>query len=286
MQVLLLVISIMAVVGSSTIYNKVGKSYIREDSDTYVFNVFQHLASFLIFFFIAITQKASLTAILFGFVFGIVTVLSGVSKLLALRIGPMYITTLIGTSSMIIPTVVGTFFPGAEPLSIYKLIAIIALIFCIFITTFKKSDGSFSVKWLIYCLLSFVLGGMIGVLQKLFRETPYGDQQSVFLAAAFFASFAYSAIMLKKKTGKNKITVSTNFITVSVICGICAYLCNHINLYLSGIMSSQIFFPIVNGVPLIACSVIAFTVFKEKFSIAQLLGLIGGIISLVLICLV
>jgi drug/metabolite transporter (DMT)-like permease len=227
-----------------------------------------------------------LFAIIFGFVFGVVTVLTGVSKMLALKIGPMYITILIATSSMIIPTVAGTFFPGADKLSFYKLIAILLLIFFIFITTFKKSDKSFSMKWLFLCVFMFIFGGLIGVLQKIFRITQYGDQTSAFLAAAFFASFAYSLVMMKVKAKGNKVYVSKRLYVFGVLCGICAYLSNHINLYLSGILSSQLFFPLVNGIPLIACSIIAFTFFKEKFSKLQLLGLVGGIASLIAICLV
>jgi hypothetical protein len=40
MHVILLIISIIAVVSSNVIVNKVGKSYLREEYDTYSFNVF------------------------------------------------------------------------------------------------------------------------------------------------------------------------------------------------------------------------------------------------------
>ncbi len=280
-MVILLLISIIAVVVMNCLSNYVGKKYICEAKDTYLFNRIQYFVPFVIFLCISLTQKISWFAVVFGFIFGIFTVLSGVSKLVALSIGPMYITNLIITSSMIIPTVSGVFF--GEKLSYLKIIFILFLVFFLFITTFKKENNkSFSTKWLIFSIVAFLFCGAIGVLQKIFRSTEFGDQTSPFLASAFLVSFLYSFFKARGKHKKN----NKNFVVTAIICGVCVYLCNHINLYLSGIIESQLFFPLVNGIPLVLCSILAFTVFKEKFKPIQMIGLIGGIACLILICLV
>ena len=280
-MVVLLSISIIAVVVMNCLSNYVGKKYILDKKDSYVFNVIQYLVPFIIFLCISLTQKVSLFSVVFGILFGFVTVLSGTSKLIALSIGPMYITNLIYTSSMIIPTVSGVFF--GEKLSMLKIVFIVLLICFLFITTFKRGkDKNFNVKWLFFSFAGFLFCGTIGVLQKVFRATEYGDQTSPFLASAFFVSFLYSLIMSRGKSEKR----NKNFFVTAIICGVCVYLCNHINLYLSGIVESQLFFPLVNGIPLVLCSILAFTVFKEKFRPVQLIGLIGGIMCLVLICFV
>ena len=285
MEVTLLIISIISVVLHNTLINKVGKESSNAKSDTYVFNCFLYFVSFLIFLFITIFSGGiSWYSFLFGCVFGIVTVLAGVNKMFALNIGPMYITLLICTASMIIPTISGVFF--GEGLSVYKLIAILFLIIFICLASIKKKadDKKANLKWLVLCIVTFFVSGAIGVLQKVFTASAYKDQQAAFLTAAFFISFSYSFVMAART--KSSFKRPKSFWIYAILCGICVYLMNHINLYLSGVMPSQIFFPVVNGVPIVLCSVIAFTVFKEKFSFVQLIGLIGGIASLVAICII
>ena len=73
---------------------------------------------------------------------------------------------------------------------------------------------------------------------------------------------------------------------LAIICGICTYGMNLLNLKLSGLLPSQLFFPLVNGSAIVFSSLISVTVFKEHISKKQTAGLIGGIISLIMICLV
>lgn len=277
----LLAISIITTALSNCLQNYIGKNCINDREDSYIFNAIQYFVPFVIFFFISLMGKVSWFAVLFGALFGVVTVLAGVSKFFAYSVGPMYITNLICTSSMIIPTLSGVFF--GEKLSALKIFFILVLIFFLFITTFKKGEKKgFNFKWLIFCIVAFILGGMIGVMQKVFRSTEYGDQSGPFLASTFLIAFLYSLFMTKGKKGKK----GKSFVVTAIICGVCIFLGNLINLYLSGVMPTQLFFPLANGLPLITCSIVAFTLFKEKFYFIQLIGLIGGIASLILICLV
>lgn len=283
MNIILLVISIIGTVLNNCLSGYAGKTLIRVKSDTYSFNAIQYFVSFLIFLCIALTQKVSWLAVVFGAGFGLVTVLGNVTKLFTLTMGPIYITNLVVASSMIVPTISGVFFN--EELSMMKIFFIILLIFFIFITAFKKTEGEkFNMKWLVFLIITFIFIGSIGVLQKIFRALPCGDQTAPFLASAFFVSFTYSLIMSGRKILEKK--KDFKFIIACAVCGVCVYIGNHVNLYLSGVLPSQIFFPLVNGIPLVLVSVISFTFFKEKFTKLQLAGLIGATISLVFICLV
>ena len=76
---------------------------------------------------------------------------------------------------------------------------------------------------------------------------------------------------------------STTFI-MAVVSGIFIALANQINLYLSGVMSSAIFFPVVNGGGLILTTIVAIAFFKEKLSKKQWVGLIIGVIAILLLC--
>ena len=56
------------------------------------------------------------------------------------------------------------------------------------------------------------------------------------------------------------------------------------NLYLSGVMDSAVFFPIVNGGGFVLATIAAVLLFKEKLSTKQWIGVVLGIASVVFLC--
>lgn len=71
-----------------------------------------------------------------------------------------------------------------------------------------------------------------------------------------------------------------------LFCGVCAFCMNYINMKLSGILPSQLFFPLVNGSAIVLSSLVSIFFFKEMPTQKQVVGLCGGILSLILICVV
>ena len=56
------------------------------------------------------------------------------------------------------------------------------------------------------------------------------------------------------------------------------------NIYLSGVLDSAMFFPTVNGVGLILSTVSALVIFKEKIQPLKWVGIVVGLVSVVLLC--
>ena len=69
-----------------------------------------------------------------------------------------------------------------------------------------------------------------------------------------------------------------------VLCGVFSAINNKFNLYLSGVIDSAVFFPIVNGGGLILTTISAFILFKERCTKKQWGGLFFGILSVVFLC--
>ena len=67
--------------------------------------------------------------------------------------------------------------------------------------------------------------------------------------------------------------------------GIGIALNNLINLYLSGVVASAVFFPIVNGGGLVLITVASVLFFREKLTPRQWLGLASGLAATLLLCL-
>ena len=73
-------------------------------------------------------------------------------------------------------------------------------------------------------------------------------------------------------------------IILMVVSGIAVAANNKLNLYLSGVMDSAVFFPIVNGGHLVLTTISALLFFKEKLTAKQWVGMILGIVAVVLLC--
>ena len=71
---------------------------------------------------------------------------------------------------------------------------------------------------------------------------------------------------------------------IMVAGGVCVAVNNKLNLYLSGVMDSAVFFPIVNGGGLVLATLAAVLLFREKLSKKQWIGVAFGIASVVFLC--
>ena len=270
-------------VTQNCLQNKVCKKDLTTTDHVYRFNIVSYIVCIIIFAAMAISGAISFYTVAIGLVFGVITALSNYYKMRALSVGPMHITLLITTASMIIPTMSGVFF--GEDFSFPKLVAVLVLIFFIYLTLDGGSGGGrINKKWFIYCLFAFVLAGSIGVLQKVHQSSEHKGEIGAFLCIAFICSLAYSALCSRKSFGK--LRLSRKQIIFALVCGLCTFLMNYINLKLSGLIPSQLFFPLINGSTIVLSSLLSVAVFKERLNKKQIIGLCGGILSLIAICLV
>ena len=264
------------------ILNNACKEDLKDSDYVYRFNVLSYAVCIVLFGALAFSGGFSLFTVGMGLLFGVVTAFSNYYKMLSLSSGPMHITLLITTSSMIIPTMSGVFF--GEKFSPYKLLIVGALIFFIFLSLEKKGNSRFDKRWLIFCALAFVFQGSIGVLQKIHQSSSHKGETGSFLFVAFICSLIYSFVRSKK--GFAEMNFNKKLVGFALVCGICTFGMNYLNLRLSGLLPSQLFFPVVNGSAIILSSLSSVIFFKEKLSKKQVIGLCGGILSLVGICLV
>ena len=119
-------------------------------------------------------------------------------------------------------------------------------------------------------------------MYNIHQTSIHKAETNAFLLVAFLCSLVYSRLRTKKSF--KELNFNKKHIALAAVCGICTYAMNVLNLKLSGILPSQLFFPLVNGSAIVLSSLLSVTVFKEKLSKKQLFGLCGGTLSLMLIC--
>ena len=157
----------------------------------------------------------------------------------------------------------------------------------------KKQPGEkgVSLRWLLLSLGAFATTGGIGVMQKLHQSTEFKGELNEFLVIAFGTATLLSTLYLimmavrkQLKPAQQTVKIQWLLLAIMVLSGVSGALCNQWNLYLSGVMDSAVFFPLVNGGGLVLTTLAAVVIFKEKLSKQQWLGVVFGIASVIFLC--
>ena len=154
--------------------------------------------------------------------------------------------------------------------------------------TAKRSQ---TVRWLLTSLLAFLLNGLIGLTQKLHQSSTHREELGAFLIVAFGVLFASSTVRWCVSAfrgghgrGAGSRAMTPMWMIWLAVGGVLQAVNHKLNLYLSGVMDSAVFFPIVNGGGLVLTTLLAVTLFREWLDGRQWVGLILGIVSVVLVC--
>ena len=293
---LTLILSLAAALGGS-----IAKKYYTDKgsarlSGGFVFNAVGCLCAAVILLCWGGFGQSSVFTIVLGVAFGAVTALQGITNIAALQVGPMSYTSVIISFSTLISSLSGVMFFD-ESLGWAQIVGMV-LMLASFVLAAKSDvdEKKANLKWLFLCLIAFVATGGIGVMQKVHQSSEYRDELNAFLIIAFVSSAvlcAFFAALMKRresrfadekekeKNGKRQVWF---LLGIMIASGACVAVNNKFNLYLSGVMDSAVFFPIVNGGGLVLTTLAAVLLFKEKLSTKQWIGVVLGIASVVFLC--
>lgn len=286
----LLVITLLFNLAYGILRNQYSKNVATRPADHYSFISLSSLVTAIVLILISggVCFPSTFTIAL-GVGFGVLTAIGAVSNLLALSIGPMSYTTVMATSSMIIPAMSGQIF-WDEPVSVRQYIGISLIVVSVVLSVDRESDekGS-SVKWLLACLVCFVATGIIGIVQKIHQNSVYRHELSEFLAIALavsaILSFGVYCIYRRRNQASSFVSsvMRSSAFLLAVASGICFAVVNQINLYLAGAMDSSVFFPIVNGGGLLLATAAAIVIFRERLNRKRTCGLVIGLVGVALL---
>lgn len=287
--VILLSVSIFFAVANNAILHSLNNKGLRGIGDVLLFNAFVSLIWILILSILNKGFNISAVSWLWGIIYGSVTAAFLLCKMKAMSTGPASVTSFIGCSSLLISTAFGLIYFN-EKVTAVQIIGVVLLITALFLTTAKSGSlNSINAEksWFIWCILFFLCSGTTGIIFKLHQSsTARGEVNQMMLAAAITSTalfFASSFFMkLKNKSDKWFLYISVKIALFVVICGIvsCGY--NRINITLSGMLPSIIFFPLFNGSVIFLTSLAAVAIFREKITKCQTMGISIGIIALLL----
>lgn len=301
---LLLTISLLAGLTYNILRNLCMKKYIRAQADNYRFNALSGLFTSAVLVVMMCMQGGlhmpSLYTLLLGLLFGAVTAGAAILNMCAFGVGPMSYTTVIISCSMIIPSLYGVFL--GQTLHAAHYIGIAMMVACMILSVSKDGEGEAAQKkanlvWLACCMGAFLLNGFIGILQQIHQNSAHRDELNLFLLVAFLFSSVFSLggwLFCRRPKGKTAAAQERSALHLTprnpafyacALTGVCVAAANIINLYLSGVMESAVFFPVVNGGGLILSALAGIVLFRERLSGRKWIGLGVGTAAILLLCL-
>ncbi|MBQ7915248.1 MAG: EamA family transporter [Firmicutes bacterium] len=277
MNYIILIFSVMCA-GIKSTFSKVGNRYLDQHNNIYSLNFYLFLVAWLVILVVGAKSVFPIHGfmIFLAIFYALFTLLSILLYIKATQLGSVLLSSLIYSCGFLVPTVVGILFQ-TETMTLLQLAGIMLMLISFGISA--KANEKVTIKWLLYALAAMFSSGMVSVLQKIYRSSPYESQMNGFLVIAFFFIVVILFCLMPKPLVKpNKKLAGT-----SVIIGIALASINLCNLYLSGVMPAVIVFPVLNGGVIISSALFAWIFLKEPIPSKKKIGIVLAIIAILLI---
>ena len=246
------------------------------------FNFNKAIAGSSLFLILALISGFSfhLPTLWFGIAYGVSLCVSMHAGFRALAIGPMALSSIIASFSLVIPFLFGIIF-WSEAVTVFKIVGIVLLLCSIALINGKKESG-FSVKWLVYVIIVLFSNGICSVIQKTHQMYYPGLYQTEFI---FFANVLAILVWFAFANANAKAPGlhAPKITALGLLGGVFNCLANYTVLYLSAGENASVLFPIVSIANIMAVWALGAILFKERTRPLQTVGLIVGIVSVVLL---
>ena len=227
----------------------------------------------------------NLPTALFGILYGICQCISMYAGYQALCRGPMALTSMLVSFSVVIPLIWGITV-GNETLKTMQYTALVLLFLAIIMTNVdkmkvKQTTPTNHGTWLLFVGITFASNGICSILQKQ-HQTLYPEAYSkeFMLFAMLLCSVVFVILALIKISPKE--LQRTRGKRYGVLSGLANGLANFLTLVLAGLENASVLFPIISAGTILAALVCGRVVFKEKLKANHYAALVSGIIAVVL----
>ena len=268
-----------------TIQNVTRKAYnLKVSNGPYSFTAGSIFFALLIFL-IPVLGKFNFNKnmLLYSALFAFFYIIGCVFVVLAIESGPLSITSLAISYSLIIPTFFGLLVLGeqSKPTLYIGIVLLLVSLFLINIEN-KGEKKKITLKWAIFTLLAFIGNGGCSTVQKIQVENQKGLYTNEFMVIALVISLLILIVMSFIGEGKSAVTNFKKGFWLYAVCGIANGVVNLFVILLSnGRMAASVMFPLISAGGIILTFFVSLFVYKEKLSKYQIFGLILGTASIV-----
>ena len=224
-----------------------------------------------------------LVAMVFGIIFGALTVLFQACYVKAMSCGNASLTVLIINLYMVIPMTFSIIFFN-EKVGVLRILGIILAFASLALNLNLKSGTSLSRKWLRLCLLASFTNGLSAITQQLFGKTQYKDFKEEFVAFSYLTAMVVSVviyIILKSKGNGISFKLRPSVFLIAFGIGVILSVYQWINTWAIANIDSTLLFPTYNGGTLILSTIIGVLFLKDKLKTNQIISILLGAASIV-----
>ncbi len=246
----------------------------------YTYTLITALTAMLFFILTAKNLQWEPALLLYSLLFAVSFGAASIFSTLAMACGPLSLTSLISSFSLMIPTFYGLIFLK-EPISFGLLPGLILLVGALLLINKKSADSPVTAKWLLFVLITFAGNGMCSVVQKMQQSAFSGSFKNEFmiLSMSMVSVIMLSALLLKERREAAAFARSGLFLGIS--CGLLNGTVNLFVMILSGLMSVSLMFPLVSVGGIVVSFLVSILFYKEKLTKAQYIGFLLGIAAIV-----
>ena len=233
--------------------------------------------------------------LLYSFGFAVCYALCTVCGVLSILYGPLALTSLVISCSLMVPTLYGIIVQGlimktgkvSDAVSPTLIVGIILLFVTLFLVRNRdeKSDKKATFKWLICVLLTFLGNGLCSVIQAAKQDFYGNGGNEIFMVLALLmvtVLLLLVAFLSEKERKSIRLTVKKSWYMM-IICGGANAIANLLVMFFNkSNVPASLTFPVISGGGLMMVFIYSIVIKKEKFTTVQRIGYLLGAVSLVL----
>lgn len=226
----------------------------------------------------------SVYVLIMAALYAVCTVAAQVSYIKALDEGDFSICSLLYSTGFVIPAIGGAIIYN-EKITVFQIVGLLILISSFVVCRRIEGKGGNGKRWIVFAVLAMLCSGLVGIVQKVFRMSAFGDEINLLLTAAFLMMTVFSALLSVREVRKNRSSgkFKRTVWLFAAAMGVAVMGANKINLYLSGELSSMLFFPLVNGGAVIMSVFSDRFIFKQPIDKRKLSAIVLGIVAIVML---
>ena len=283
MYVSLILLSCLLAATKVLIQGRCSRNLIKTPMDAILFNgmVFGAGALILVPVF---GFKATFSGIIAGFLVGVFNLVYQMGYIFAFSCGPVSLTTMIATTSMIVPIMVSAAAYG-EPLTPNRIVGIVVTFTALYFTTEKSEKNSVHLKWILYTAVAFVGNCCTSLTQKIYTKSFAGDGTSSFVAihfafTALLSLAVYGLLFYKDKRCTYRISKAVVWPAATIGFVLAGF--HLVYTYALSVIDATLLLPLYNGGYTLLVTLGSTILMKEKLSKRQLISIMLGITAIIL----
>ncbi len=259
------------------------KLYGRKKGDTVLFNAIKSTSALLLFAMFSLWNFSfHLPTLLYALIYGVSLTVSMFSGYRALLLGPMALTGMLVSFSVVLPVLFGIFFLD-ETLTAFRVLGLVALVCAILLVAWGGKRGEkkeISSLWFLFVALTFLTNGFCSILQKQHQRLFPGAYRAEFmLFSMLFPVFAFALWALFRKSFR--LWKQTRDKYLGVLSGGANGAAGYATLALAGAENASVLFPAISAGTVLASLLCGFFIFHEKLRLSHAFALLAGVCAVV-----